>query len=223
MNNEILAKMRDWRAYLNDKSRHLGELRKCKNIDELLSHNSVNHLATQCKLDWPETNRVESIAAMAGLLAYAGPDDSEQDTNGFVGKWALTSWDKQPDGMHINESRFLKWIDARSWDDFLKHGIVGVGIVQSEFGCVSWDDIIYQCWSRAYFEDCKTKELPVEWPVNQAFNNKTINIDTGSELISKKLAVAMPHSNDKRPVSANSYKFRAAAIFYTCQPAAKAE
>lgn len=104
----------------------------CKTLDTCIVSKHMRNLHTALKPHWDCP--VEPLATMVGMCAMiqGGRDwianESETEYPSFIAAWGMASHRKET-SVDINESRFLKWAKADSWDSFFEHSQTGMRVI----------------------------------------------------------------------------------------------
>lgn len=129
--------MRDIRLYEGSTAFQIWAARRpvmsdCKTLDTCIvsSHMRSLHKALKPHWDCP----VEPMATMVGMQAMikGNPDwvanEADVEYPSIVAAWGMAS-SKSSTSVDINESRFLKWAKADSWDSFFEHSQTGMRVI----------------------------------------------------------------------------------------------
>lgn len=121
------------------------ELRHCRSLDEARITAAVAMAHRKVK-NWPQEQGDGLVTALAML---SNIDSSKTNSNGFIESWAKNSVDKRPNGMDINEHRFMKLIQASDWEEFFNALSVGVKLLRQQDKSVDRESMIREIGFRA--------------------------------------------------------------------------
>ncbi|MGM0988570.1 MAG: hypothetical protein ACQEXI_16545 [Pseudomonadota bacterium] len=103
----------------------------CKTLDTCIISRHIQDLNAALREHWEAP--VEALSVIVGMRAMIRGDwikASKEDASDpdLVGAWGLASREKDS-SVDINESRFLKWARADSWDTFFEHSQIAMRVL----------------------------------------------------------------------------------------------